>query len=80
MLNRDYMNARDFRLNFRKAFRVYQVNDETGEQAVLRNRATSLRLHLNPGDAVFLRVQDAEEEPYLIRYALSDGTLIPDRD
>ena len=71
ILNRDYKNAREFRIGFRKAFRVYKISDETGGQTVLRNRAENLRLRLNPGDAVFLRVQDAEEEPYLIRYELT---------
>lgn len=70
ILNRDYLNAREFRLRFKKPFRVYRVSDETGEQAVLRNRTESLRLRLAPGDAVFLRVQDAEEAPCLIRYTL----------
>lgn len=71
VLNRDYRNARDFRIHFQKAFRIYEVSDETGEQSVIRNRSTSLRLHLAPGDAALLRVQDADEEAFLVDYVLA---------
>ena len=71
VLNRDYRNARDFTLRFKKPSRVYKVSDQTGEQSVLRNRSEAVRLSLSPGDAVLLRVQDAAEEAFFIDYALA---------
>ena len=71
VLNRDYRNARAFTLRFKKPSRVYKVSDETGDQSVIRNRSAGMRLNLAPGDAVLLRVQSAEEEAFLIDYALA---------
>ncbi|MBP3665175.1 MAG: hypothetical protein J6J03_08455 [Tyzzerella sp.] len=70
ILNRDYLDARQFKLNLKKAFRVYEVSGEDGTQSV-RNRSTkSLSLELAAGDAIFLRLQDAEEEAELLDYVL----------
>jgi len=70
ILNRDYMDKRIFKLNLKKAFRVYEISEEDGLQSV-RNRSTKcLNVELTAGDAIFLRMQDANEEPYLIDYVL----------
>lgn len=70
ILNRDYMDKRTFKLNLKKAFRVYEISEEDGLQTV-RNRSTKcLNVELAAGDAIFLRLQDAKEEPYLIDYVL----------
>ena len=70
ILNRDYMDKRTFKLNLKKAFRVYEVSGEDGMQSV-RNRSTkSLNIELAAGDAIFLRLQDAKEEAFLIDYVL----------
>ena len=74
VLNRDYRNARQFRLNFKKTSRIYKVSDETGTQSILRRKADGITLKLAPGDAALLRVQDAEEEPFLIEYVLDPNT------
>lgn len=71
VLNRDYRNDRTFKLHFQKASRVYEVSDKTGTQRVIRNRSTGIRLDLAPGDAKLLRVQNAEEEAFLIDYVLA---------
>lgn len=75
VLNRDYRNPRSFQLHFKKSSRVYRVSDETGEQSVIRNRSKGINLDLKPGDAVLLRVQDADEEACLIDYALAAEPL-----
>ena len=70
ILNRDYNVTRSFKLKLKKAFRVYEVSGEDGMQSVRNHKAQSITLRLNPGDAIFLRFQDAMEEPYLIDYVL----------
>lgn len=68
ILNRDYLNKRTFKLNFQKVFRVYEVSGEDGMQSVRNQSTKSIRLELAAGDAIFLRVQDIEDEAYLIEY------------
>lgn len=70
ILNRDYMDKRTFSLEFKKPVRVYEVSGEDGMQRVRNRRVKGLNLELAPGDAVFLRLQDAQEEAYLVEYAL----------
>lgn len=73
VLNRDYLNRRRFTLNFKIASRVYEVSGESGEQSVKKKSTTSMTLDLAPGDATFLRVQDADQEAFLIDYVLATG-------
>ena len=73
VLNRDYLNKRRFTLNFKNASRVYEVSGETGEQSVKKRCTTSMTLDLAPGDATFLRVQNADKEAFLIDYVLATG-------
>ena len=70
ILNRDYEQARSFRLQLKAPFRVYGVRDEDGKQYLQKRVASILTLQLSPGDAVLLRLQDAQEEPFLIDYVL----------
>jgi hypothetical protein len=70
ILNRDYDNARKFKLNFKKSFRIYDISEYDGMQSVRSKSAKSLTLELAPGDAVFLRFQDAKEKAYFIDYVL----------
>ena len=75
VLNRDYLNKRTFRLNLKKEFRVYEVSGEDGMQSV-RNRSTKrLNLQLEAGDAIFLRIQDTEEEICALEYMLNRQSL-----
>ncbi|MBQ7246968.1 MAG: hypothetical protein IJS22_02620 [Lachnospiraceae bacterium] len=66
--NRDYKEERIFKLVFKKPVRVYSVSDRTGLQRILRDRCVEIDLDIAPGDAVFLRVQDADEEVFAIEY------------
>ena len=59
-----------FSLEFKKNVRVYKVSGEDGMQRVRNRRVKGLNLELAAGDAVFLRLQDAQEEAYLVEYAL----------
>lgn len=71
ILNRDYLNKRTFKLNLKKAFRVYEVSGEDGMQRVKHRNVKSLKVNLPPGDAVFYRFQDALEEPFALEYVLN---------
>ena len=70
ILNRDYEVARTFELKLKKSFRIYTVSQEDGLQSVRADAADSLKLTLQPGDAVLLRFQDAAEDAFLIDYVL----------
>lgn len=68
--NRDYKVCQQFDLALQKDFRVYEVSKNDGLQRVRNQKVNKLGLLLQPGDAVLLRFQNAEEEPYLIDYVL----------
>jgi hypothetical protein len=68
--NRDYENERYFELKLQKKFRIYEVSKKTGEQELYDESADRLSLCLEEGDAIFLRFQDAEKEPFTIDYIL----------
>ena len=70
ILNRDYERARKFKLNLKKSFRIYNVNEEDGTQSVCAKSAKRVEVELAPGDAVFLRFQDANEKAILLDYVL----------
>ena len=68
--NRDYNETRIFTLKLKKKFRIYEVSQEDGKQFVKSNSTQTLTIKLQPGDAILLRCQDAEEEKFLIDYIL----------
>lgn len=68
--NRDYNEIQTFTLKFKKKFRIYEVSQENGKQFVKSNGTQTLKLKLQPGDAVLLRCQDENEEKFLIDYVL----------
>lgn len=70
ILNRDYMEKRTFNLELKDFFRVYEVSGEDGSQSVRQKSTKRLDIELAAGDAIFLRLQDAKEEAYLIDYCL----------
>lgn len=51
-------------------FGIYEVSQEDGMQTVREDKAESLTLSLDAGDAVLLRFQDSKETAYLIDYVL----------
>lgn len=53
-----------------KKYRVYRVNPHDGRQQIMKEDLETMKLIIMPGDADLLRFQPAEEEPYLIEYAL----------
>ena len=71
ILNRDYLDKRTFKLNLKKAFRVYEVSGEDGLQHMKHRNVKSLKVDLPPGDAVFYRFQDASEEAFALEYVLN---------
>lgn len=68
--NRDYENERCFEIKLQKKFRVYEVSKKTGEQELYDEQTDRLSLCLEEGDAIFLRFQNVEEEPFAIDYIL----------
>ena len=68
--NRDYAEIQRFALNLKKNFRIYEVSQENGGQYVKNDCTQVLNVKLQPGDAVLLRCQDANEEKFLIEYVL----------
>ena len=70
ILNRDYLERRAFSLPLKNASHVYEVSKKDGGQVLIERGATALTGDLAPGECVFLRLQDASQKPYLIRYEL----------
>jgi hypothetical protein len=70
ILNRDYENTLDASLALKNASRIYEVSKVDGTQQVIHENTTTLPLHLEPGDAVLLRIQNADEEAFTIDYQL----------
>lgn len=68
--NRDYREARKFPLKLKAPFRVYEVSRDDGLQRIKFPCRDALELSLTPGDAVLLRFQNPDEEPFLIDYVL----------
>jgi len=68
--NRDIYESRNFDLELKDTFRIYEVSQEDGMQFVREEAADHLEVKLCPGDAVLLRLQPAEEKAYLIDYVL----------
>ena len=68
--NRDYNEIQIFALKLKKKFRIYEVSQENGKQFVKNDGTETLNVKLQPGDAVLLRCQDANEEKFLIDYVL----------
>ena len=68
--NRDYVDAREFRLKLKQKFRIYEVCQEDGMQIIRNNRTQTLTVKLQTVDATLLRFQNANEEKYLIDYVL----------
>ena len=68
--NRDYEQDHIFELKLKQQFRIYEVSKANGMQKILSNATDHLQLHMEAGDAIFLRAQDSKEEPFLIDYIL----------
>lgn len=71
VLNRDYALAKTIELKLNASYRVYEVSREDGKQFVRSDRTDALSLSLEAGDAVLLRLQPSEEEPFTIEYKLA---------
>ncbi len=70
VLNRDFTVKQNVSLPLRGNFRIYEVSRETGRQQVLCERTDRLDLTLAEGDAILLRVQKADEDPFTVEYRL----------
>ncbi|MBQ8612442.1 MAG: hypothetical protein IJ412_12150 [Oscillospiraceae bacterium] len=70
VLNRDYTVQKTVELPLKKAVRIYEVSKEDGLQYITAENTDVLRVTLDAGDAVLLRLQDAAEAPFTAEYRL----------
>lgn len=68
--NRDYHERRSFSLKLNKKYRIYEVSQEDGKQFVKSNSTQTLNVKPMQGEAVLVRLQDTDEEKFLIDYVL----------
>lgn len=59
-----------FQIKLARAFRVYRVNPHNGKQVLVKDRMDEQDILIMPGDGDLLRYQPADEEPFLMEYAL----------
>ena len=62
--------VKTFRIKLARTFRVYRVNPHNGKQVLVKDRMDGQSILIMPGDGDLLRYQPADEEPFLIEYAL----------
>ena len=72
VLNRDYEKAADITLSLKNDSRIYIVDRNDGTQKVLEESTKEIKLHLEEGDAVLIRVQNSCEEAFIIEYELGE--------
>ena len=70
ILNRDFYRDLNTELALKGNFNLYEVSREDGKQHLLATSASTIPVSLIPGDAILLRVQPAEEAPFLVDYEL----------
>jgi len=68
VLNRDFYKALEVELHFQGGFHIYEVSKTDGKQSLISENTSDVRIRLDKGDAVLLRVQDASQEPCTISY------------
>lgn len=69
-VNCEDKRAKSFKIKLARAFRAYRVNPHNGKQVLVKNKMSEQGILIMPGDGDLLRYQPAEEEPFLIEYAL----------
>lgn len=72
ILNRDYEKSLKTEIQLKDNFRIYEVSKEDGKQRVTYDNVSVLPVELNPGDAMLIRIQKANEEAYTIEYSLAE--------
>lgn len=70
ILNRDFYQDLTAELNLKGNYNIYEVSAEDGKQHLIQTDVDRIPVSLIPGDAILLRVQPAEEEPFLADYEL----------
>ena len=72
ILNRDYEKPLCHSFSLKRNFRLYEVSRVDGKQKMIEDSTNKIDLTFEPGDAVFLRVQRDEDEPFVCEYKLVD--------
>lgn len=72
ILNRDFYKELDAVLQLKGRYNLYEVSRQDGKQHLLESGAEQIKLRLDKGDAVLLRVQPHGEEEYLIEYTVDE--------
>lgn len=70
IVNRDVAKDLNATLPMQKAFRVYEVSKKNGNQELIADSATELKVKLQPGEGMLIRIQNVEDEATLISYSL----------
>jgi hypothetical protein len=72
ILNRDFYQDLNSELELKGSYNLYEVSRDDGKQHLLSTGTDRISVSLIPGDALLLRVQSAEEEPFLVDYELAE--------
>lgn len=70
VLNRDYRFENHFGLRLKECSRVYHISEKDGLEHLVSDHANYITGHLTPGSIALYRIQNAEQEPYLLEYYL----------
>ena len=72
VLNRDFYKELDAQIELKGKFNIYEVSRKDGKQYLISENTDCIKVDLNCGDAILLRVQPANEEICTIEYCLDD--------
>ncbi len=70
--NRDFYKELKAEIQLKDDFRIYEVSKEDGKQRVIFDSVNVLSVELNPGDAMLIRIQKADEEAFTVEYKLAE--------
>lgn len=70
VLNRDYLTDKEICLKLKRKSRIYLVSKQDGEQKIYGEDTDTLSVNLAAGDMALFRLQDTEDQPYIIEYVL----------
>jgi hypothetical protein len=71
ILNRDFEKKLSHTFTLRDGFRVYEVSKADGNQKVISDNTKEIKVDLDLGDAILLRVQNSDEEAFICEYKLA---------
>lgn len=70
VLNREFYKENDIEIPLKGNYNIYEVSREDGKQRLVEENTDAIKVKLNLGDAILLRVQPANEELCTVEYGL----------